>query len=340
MPSISTHPRVLISNDLAMFAALRDRLEEHGCDVLQAAAGDRDRLRALMPNVDVVVATPRFGVDAALVGRGRRLRAVNSMVIGVDSIDVDACSAAGIIVGNGAVPENYLGMAEGTVLLILALIKDLKGKEAAMRAGAFRPAHMRARQVRGKTVGLIGLGRIGRGVVDRLQGWDVQVLAYDPYLAPGTTVPSVELVDLDVLLRRSDVVSVHVPLTPETTGLLGASKLAQMRPSAYLLNTARGGIVDEQALADALNAGRLAGAAIDAFAQEPPAPANPLYAVEPDRLILTGHCVGHGAELYPALVEAAVQNVLREMEGELPLYVVNPDVEPRWRERLAGLSRS
>jgi len=145
------------------------------------------------------------------------------------------------------------------------------------------------------------------------------------------------LVSLEDLLRRSDVVSIHTPLTKQTRGLLGAKELAMMQPSAFLLNTARGGIVEEQALADALNQGIIAGAAVDAFTQEPAPPDNPLWTVDPERIIRTGHNIGHGLEQQPKFVEAAVQNVLREAEGELPLYVVNPEVEGRWRERLAQI---
>ena len=219
--STSPRPRVLVPAALHAFGALPARLRDHGCDVVQAAAGDRDTIDAALAEVDVFVALPGFPFEALMLDRAPRLHAVNSLVIGVDTIDVAACTEAGIIVGNGAVPENYLGMAEAAVLLILALTKDLKAKERTLREGGFRPATMRAMLLRGKTVGLIGLGRIGRGVVERLRGWDVRLLAYDPYLAPDAAVPSVELVGLDALLRRSDVVSIHVPLTSETRGLIG-----------------------------------------------------------------------------------------------------------------------
>jgi phosphoglycerate dehydrogenase-like enzyme len=323
---------------LLYFDALADALRNHDCDVVQASETEREKIDALLPNIDIIVSLPRFGVTAEMIARAPRLRAINSIVIGTDTIDVDACTEAGIIVGNGAVPENYLGMAEAAVLLIVALIKDMRRKEQAMRDGQFRPAVMKARLVRGKTIGLIGMGRIGRGVVDRLQGWEVEILAHDPFLPAGASVSGVDLVGMDDLLRRSDVVSIHTPLTKQTRGLLGARELALMQPTAYLINTARGGIVEEQALADALTEGRIAGAAIDVFTEEPPPPDNPLLHVDPERIMLTGHNIGHGLEQQPKFVEAAVQNILREAEGELPLYVVNPEAEGRWRERLAKLA--
>ena len=323
---------------LLYFDALADALRNHDCDVVQVSDSDREQIDALLPETDIIVSLPRFGVTAEMIARAPRLRAINSIVIGTDTIDVDACTEAGIIVGNGAIPENYLGMAEAAVMLIVALIKDMRRKEAAMRAGQFRPPVMKARLVRGKTVGLIGLGRIGNGVVARLQGWEVQILAHDPFLPAGTSVPGVELVSLEDLLRRSDVVSIHTPMTKQTRGLLGAKELALMQPSAYLINTARGGIVEEQALADALNQGVIAGAAVDVFTQEPAPPDNPLWSVDPEKIMLTGHNIGHGLEQHPKFLEAAVQNILREAEGELPVYVVNPEAEGRWRERLAKLA--
>jgi D-3-phosphoglycerate dehydrogenase len=338
MPSDSQRLRVLMPDQLLYFDTLVDELRGHGVDVVQASEDDRERIDALLPDVDIIVSLPRFGVTSEMIQRAPRLRAVNSIVIGTDTIDVDACTEAGIIIGNGAVPENYLGMAEGAVMLIVALLKDMRRKEAAMRAGQFRPAVMKARLVRGKTVGLIGLGRIGRGVVERLQGWEVSIVAHDPFLPADARVPGVELVGLDELLRRSDVVSIHTPMTKQTRGLLGARELALMQPTAYLVNTARGGIVEEQALADALNAGQIAGAAIDVFTEEPAPPSNPLWTVDPERIMLTGHNIGHGLEQQPKFVEAAVQNILREAEGELPLYVVNPEAEPRWRDRLARIT--
>jgi D-3-phosphoglycerate dehydrogenase len=217
-------------------------------------------------------------------------------------------------------------------MLILALTLDLKFKERTLREGAsFRPATTRSALLNGRTIGLIGLGRIGRAVAERLQGWNVRLLAYDPYVDGAP--PSIELVQLDDLLRSSDIVSVHVALNRSSRGLIGPRELALMPRHAYLLNTARGGVVDEQALADALNAGRLAGAAIDAWAEEPTPPDNPLLKVHPDKIFLTGHSIAHSARLPGLLVDAAEENIAREATGDLPPCVVNPAVIPKWRAR-------
>jgi D-3-phosphoglycerate dehydrogenase len=289
---------------------------------------------AALADVDIVLCSPQQGYvfDAELVAAAPQLRAVNSLVIGIETIDVEACTAAGVLVANGAIEENFLGVAEATVMLILALGLDLKAKERAMRATGSRPLVTRAVLLRERTVGLIGLGRIGRAVVERLQGWNVRILAHDPFVSQAP--PGVTLVSLDELLRNSDVVSIHVMLTPQTRGMIGQRELGLLQRDAYLINTSRGRIVDEPALAAALNDGRLAGAAVDAFADEPTPLTSPLFGVDPDRLILTGHCIAHSARLPNLLVDAAEANVLREASGELPEYVVNPQVEPVWRARL------
>jgi phosphoglycerate dehydrogenase-like enzyme len=194
---------------------------------------------------------------------------------------------------------------------------------------------MKARMVRGKTIGLIGMGRTARGVVERLAGWDVRLQAHDPYVALEVAPAGVRMVDLPTLLRTSDVVSVHVTLTSETRHMLGEAELRLMQPHAYLVNTARGGAIDEQALYRVLRDGVIAGAALDVFEEEPLALESPLRTL--DNVILTPHMIGHSRELMAALPPAAAENVLRALRGEPPLYVKNPEVLPAWRQRLAAL---
>jgi phosphoglycerate dehydrogenase-like enzyme len=250
---------------------------------------------------------------------------------------VEACTEAGVLVANGAIEENFLGVAEATVMLILALGLDLKAKEKAMRATGSRPGSTRARLLREHTVGLIGLGRIGRSVAERLKPFGVRLLGFDPY---ATAPEGITQVGLEQLLRESDVVSIHVMLTKETRGLIGARELSLMKQTAYLINTSRGHIVDEVALAEALNSDRLAAAAIDTFAEESPTPlTNPLFGVDDSKLILTGHCIAHSARIPDLLLQAAEENVLREASGETPEYVVNPQVVEKWRDRMERLAR-
>ena len=282
-----------------------------------------------------MVVSPRDVCSREVMLAAPRLRAVVSTVIGVDTIDLDAASDMGLIVGHGAIPENFLGVSEATVMLIAALLLDLPGKSQLLRTNAPRPPHMKARMVRGKTIGLIGMGRTARGVVERLAGWDVRLQAHDPYIARGGGAGGVRMVDLPTLLRTSDVVSVHVTLTSETRHMLGEAELRLMQPHAYLVNTARGGAIDEQALYRVLRDGVIAGAALDVFEEEPLALENPLRTL--DNVILTPHMIGHSRELMAALAPAAAENVLRVLRGEPPLYVKNPEVLPAWRQRLAAL---
>jgi len=335
--SVLQRPRVLFGSMMGWRQSLGDRLRAQGCEVLDVEGGDRAQVLDTLRDVDIMLCTPQQGYvfDAELIAAAPRLRAVNSLVIGIETIDVDACTDAGILVANGAIEENFLGVAEATVMLILALGLDFKAKERAMRATGTRPSSTRAMLLRDRTVGLVGLGRIGRAVAERLRGFNVRIVGCDPYV---TTAPDgVTLLSRDEVLRQSDIVSIHVMLNAETRGMIGPRELGLMKPSAYLINTSRGHIVDEPALADALNNGRLAAAAIDAFAQEPTPLDNPLFGVDPDRLILTGHCIAHSARLPDLLIDAAEENVLRQASGEVPEYVVNPSVIAAWQERLARL---
>src|SRR2546422_1277776 len=318
-------------------------LEEAGCQVVR---GPQPRPPALtvfpkeewprwFGETDVLVVSPRDVCSREVMLAAPRLRAVVSTVIGVDTIDLDAANDMGLIVGHGAMPENFLGVSEATVMLIAALLLDLPGKSHLLRTNAPRPPHMKACMVRGKTIGLIGMGRTARGVVERLAGWDVRLQAHDPYVAQDAAPAGVHMVDLPTLLRTSDVVSVHVTLTSETRHMLGDAELRLMQPHAYLVNTARGGAIDEQALYRVLRDGMIAGAALDVFEEEPLALASPLRTL--DNVMLTPHMVGHSRELMAAIPPAAAENVLRVLRGEPPLYVKNPEVLQAWRQRLAAL---
>jgi D-3-phosphoglycerate dehydrogenase len=278
--------------------------------------------------VDVVVASPARNYPAELFQAAPRLRLITSPVIGVDTVDIDAASEFGVLVANCPTPENIIGMAEASVMFMVALLLNLKQKERSLREGHFRPRHG-SHMLRGRTVGLVGYGRIAHHVEQRLQGWEVRVQASDPYV-PGT-------LPLDELLRTSDIVSLHVVLTRETRNMIGARELALMKPSAILVNTSRGGAVVEEALAEAIDSGRLAGAALDVFQKEPIEMDNPLLRCDPDRVILTPHSIGHNVEAGPSGVQMAFENIDRALRGELPESVINPEVVPAWRRRLALL---
>ncbi len=322
---------------------LSGMLEAEGCQVIRGPEPNPPALTTfpeadwpqLFSETDVIVVSPRDVCPREVMEAAPRLRGVVSAVFGVDTIDMEAANELGLIVGHGAMPENYLGVSESTVMLIAALCLDLHGKETMLRTQAPRPPQLRARMVRGKTIGLIGMGRTARGVVARLAGWDVRIHAYDPYVPQAEAPAGVAMVELETLLRMSDVVSVHVTLTSETHHLLGEAELSLMRPDAYLVNTARGGAVDEEALYRILRDNGIAGAAIDVFEHEPLSLESPLRTL--DNVILTPHMVGHSQELMAAIPPAAAENVLRLLRGEPPLYVKNPEALEAWRKRLAQL---
>jgi phosphoglycerate dehydrogenase-like enzyme len=271
-----------------------------------------------------------YACTRALLAKGPQLRAVVNPWIGMEGFDIAGATSLGIVVANGQVPENYLSVAEATIMLILACLHNLPEKLAALRANQPAPSRMNARMLRGKTVGMIGFGNMARAIAHRLSTWDVTLQAYAPRV--HEPMPAhVARVALDDLLKTSDVVCVLATLNAETRHLLNEDKLRLMKPNAILVNTARGGIADEKALVKIAEEGRLHKIALDVFESEPLAPDSPLRRLP--NAILTPHCVGHSREGAEAVPKAALANIERALAGEPPLYVVNPDVLPAWRKR-------
>jgi D-3-phosphoglycerate dehydrogenase len=333
-------PKVVVSRQLSRVDEIVQGLAAAGCVPVLGPASppgavhvfSRAEIQEYFADADAFIAGIRERYPSEVLQAAKRLTVGCSTIIGTENIDVEAATDLGIVIGFGATPENYLGVAEAVVMLTAALIKRLPQKWAAMREGAYRvtPAgHM----VRHRTVGMIGLGNVGQAVARRLAGWECRLIATDPYVSKDVAAQlGVELVDLESLLGASDVVSIQVVLTGETRHLMGAKEFALMKPEAYFINTSRGGVVDEDALIAALE-DHLGGAALDVWQEEPCPPGHPLR-THP-RVIATAHNAAHSEELYAGLPGAAVQNVTRALRGQEPLYVRNPGVLPRWRERLA-----
>ena len=341
-------PVVFVGRDHALDAVLgriAEALERQGCRVIrgwphkppQPTDYPPESWRELFAPADVIIISTRTRCPRPLLEAAPRLRAVLFVTIGTESIDLADAGDLGIVVGNGATPESFLGMAEANVMLICNLLINLSYKERLTRLNLSRPGPLDipAHMVRGKTIGFVGFGRISRATVERLAGWGTGFLAADPYAAADTLPPGVRLVDLPTLLAESDVVDIQVTLTPETRHMIGAAEIARMKPTAYLVNSSRGGVVDEAALVEALKAGRIAGAALDVFEKEPLPADHPLR--DCDNVILTSHIIGHSAEGNAAFIPAAVESVARVLRGEPPVYVRNPDVIPKWRARVARL---
>jgi phosphoglycerate dehydrogenase-like enzyme len=242
---------------------------------------------------------------------------------------------------------NCFGVAETTIAMILALLKRVRERDAEIRAGKWREPHltsvylgMRYSDNRpGITVGIVGLGRIGTRVANLLAPWRVRIIAYDPLIEPARfLLAGVEAVDYHTLLRQADVVTFHTPLTKDTRGMLGAPELAMMKPSAIVINAARGGLIDETALAHALKSGTLRAAAIDAFAEEPLPATSPLRQVG-DKVLLSPHSASFNedAQLGPG-IEWAARSVIAALNGNVPDNVFNREVIPRWKEKFGGAS--
>jgi D-3-phosphoglycerate dehydrogenase len=255
-------------------------------------------------------------------------------VTGVDGVDVAAATDCAVVVGNAQTEENIIGMAEATVLMMLAALYDLDGAQNQVRQKLWRPPQLKANQLRGKTVGMVGLGRIGRETARLLAPWGANLQYSARRDADLTGLPPMARVDLDTLLRTSDIVLVLASLNPETRGLINADKLRLMKPAAILVNTARGAIVDETALAEAIRSKTIAGAALDCFAVEPLPADSPLRGLP--NVILTPHMIGHTVEAHHSLEVATRQNLELILAGQPPRYVVNPAVLPAWQAKWGG----
>ncbi len=332
--------RVVVGPSPAALSKLADMLEARGCEVKRipddAQGWTPELIRELAADAQALVGTfastklPRSVMEAA-----PNLRVIVSPIIGTEHIDVKAATELGIAVGYGATPENYLGVAEAVVMMLAMWRKQFLAKYETVRTGGWR-SRIAGHMVRNSTVGVIGFGNIGRAVAKRLVGWECEVIACDPYIDPAIgPAHNVRLVDLDTLLATADTVVLAVTLTDETWHMIATAQLARMKPDAFLINVARGGLVDETALVDAIDANKLSGAAVDTWEQEPAPLADPMRAHP--RILVTAHNVGHSDEGYASLPVAAVENTMRGLEGLPPLHFRNPEVLEKWRARLARL---
>jgi phosphoglycerate dehydrogenase-like enzyme len=268
--------------------------------------------------VGAIVSTDPF--DAGVIEACTALRVIARVGVGVDSIDLDAATARGIAVTitPGA---NAATVADHTIALMLAALRRIGEHDGSVRRGGWnRTGAHTPWLLSGSTVGLVGYGQIGRLVADRLAGFDVRVLVNDP-VAP--VAGRCESVGLDALLAASDVISLHAPLLPATRGLIGARELGLMRPEAVLVNTARGGIVDEQALVRALESGRLRAAALDVFEEEPPR-GSPLLALP--NVVLSPHNAGLSIPSIEEMTRRATASVIEVLDGRTPEHLANPGV--------------
>lgn len=294
-----------------------------GFDFYSLESGSPEEKLARLREADyLLVATEK--ITEELLAQAPHLKLIQHQGVGYDNIDLAACARRGIPVA--LTPEGTsIGVAEHTILLILALYKKLPCAHQSVKEGRWLVWELRPEsyELCGKQLGLIGFGRIGQEVAQRARAFDTRVVYFDT-VRPAPEVEEqfeVEFLPFEELLRTSDIVSLHVPRTPQTVGLLGERELGLMKPSAVLINTARGGIVEEGALYRALKEGRIAGAGLDVFDQEPPSPNNPLFTL--DNVVLTPHISAGTRDALVTKMRAAFANMVRVHRGEPPINRVS-----------------
>jgi len=289
-------------------------------DIRRCDGTRRAELLSALHDADAVIVRSATRIDAEALAAAPRLRVVARAGVGLDNVDVAAATQAGVLVVN-APSSNVLSAAELTVGLLLAAARHIAVADAELKRGTWQRARFSGVELFEKKAGILGLGRIGALVATRLAAFGMEVLAYDPYVQAGRAAQlGVRLCGLDELLEVSDVICVHLPRTAETVGLLGAERLAAVKPGAILVNVARGGIVDELALAAALRDGRLAGAALDVFETEP-CTDSPLFAL--DNVVVTPHLGASTREAQEKAGIAVANSVRLALAGELVPDAVN-----------------
>ncbi|MFD6053310.1 phosphoglycerate dehydrogenase [Agromyces sp. NPDC060279] len=310
-------PVVLIAEELS--PATVDALGPD-FDVRNVDGTDRAALLSALADAEAILIRSATQVDAEAIAAAKKLKVVARAGVGLDNVDVKAATAAGVMVVN-APTSNIISAAELTIGHILSLARHIPAGHVSLSAGEWKRSAYTGTELYEKTVGIIGLGRIGALITARLQAFGMEVIAYDPYITAARAQQlGVQTVSLDELLERSDFVTIHMPRTPETLGMIGAEQLQKMKKTAYVVNVARGGLIDEAALHDALVSGEIAGAALDVFVQEPPKE-SPLLGLP--NLIVTPHL---GASTDDAQEKAGIsvaKSVRLALAGELVPDAVN-----------------
>lgn len=309
----------IVDQDIQPFPRLRDHLVDH-LDLERGVGGDEDALVQALEGASVLIATSRLPITERVLAASPDLELIAKIGTGIDSIDLDAAAAEGITV-TYTPGLNALSVAEHTLALLLAVLRHVPENQSLLRSGGWRDDSSMGRQLSRSTVGIVGLGDVGSRVSRLLSGFEVDVLAYDPYVEEvDAELPGAELTSLETLLRRSDAVTVNAELTEETRHMLGSEEFAAMKNSAVLVNTARGPVVDERALCEALKTGELIGAGLDVFETEPLPVSSRLHDV--DNVVTSPHVAAMTTESRERCIDTLAENVCCILDGE--------DVSPRY----------
>ncbi len=310
-------PVVLIAEELAPSAI--DVLA-YDYDVRHVDGTDRAALLAQVAEADALIVRSATQVDAEVLAAGATLRVVARAGVGLDNVDVAAATARGVLVVN-APTSNIVSAAEQAIALLLAVARHTATATASLKGGQWQRSRFTGVEVQGKTVGVVGLGRIGVLFAQRMAAFGTRLIAYDPYIQPARAAQlGVRLVGLEELLRESDFISVHLPRTPETMGLIGEKELALVKPGVRIVNAARGGLVDEAALAVALSEGRVAGAGLDVYVTEPTTE-SPLFGF--DNVVVTPHLGASTVEAQDKAGLSVARSVKLALDGEFVPDAVN-----------------
>jgi D-3-phosphoglycerate dehydrogenase len=311
-------------------ALVTDTLAESGLDILRKASDVEldyrpglkgEELLDAVRQSDALITRSGTAVTPELVNAGTRLRIIGRAGVGLDNVDVDACTRRGILVIN-APTANIMSATEHTMAMLLALCRNIPEAHASVKRGEWTRPKFMGIELQGKTLGVIGLGRIGTRVTARARGFEMRVIAYDPHIADSVFQSvGATRVTLDELLAQADVITVHTPLTDETRGMIGADEIAKMKDGVIVLNIARGGIYEEQALADALNRGKIAGAAVDVYVEEPPGKEHPLLNAK--SIILSPHIGANTIEAQDRVAVQTSEMVIEALRGSIFVSAVN-----------------
>jgi D-3-phosphoglycerate dehydrogenase / 2-oxoglutarate reductase len=321
--------KVLVADQLsdAGVAALAESL-----DVEVRTGLEKSELIDVIGDFDAVVVRSATTIDADVIAAADNLKVIARAGIGLDNVDVKAATARGVLVCN-APQSNVISAAEHTVALILALARRIPEADHSLRRGEWNRSKLEGVELHGKTLGILGLGRVGALVAQRCSAFGMKLVAYDPYVTPERAARmGAELVEtVPELCRVADILTVHLPKTPETVGIVGTEELRSMKPTARVVNTARGGIVDEQALYEACKEGHIAGAAVDVFATEPMT-ASPLFSL--DNVVVTPHLGASTTEAQDKAGTMVAEAVVLALKGEFVPSAVNIQVSAQVPEAL------
>jgi D-3-phosphoglycerate dehydrogenase len=310
-------PVVLIAEELspATIAVLGEQFEIRHCD-----GANRAELLTSLTSANAVLIRSATKMDAEAIAAAPNLKIIARAGVGLDNVDVPAATAAGVLVVN-APTSNIVSAAELAVSLLLAVARNVVPANLALKNGQWKRSQFGGVELQGKTVGIIGMGKIGMLVAQRLAGFDMKFVAYDPYVATAPKGgPEIKMVSLDELLAVSDFVTIHIPKTPETAGLIDSAALAKMKSTAFVINAARGGVLDEGALFDALKSGAIAGAGLDVYATEP-CTDSPLFAL--DNVVATPHLGASTEEAQEKAGVAVAESVVAAFAGSFVPGAVN-----------------